>query len=95
MMCVFSRPTMWAGIRELFPEEYETFRQDEIRLGFTLDAKADLDTFVGDAPSCVCHEDPKALYQLTTGAFTVKDIRCTGEWRYPAGAFHGSEGGPC
>lgn len=95
MMCIFSRPTLWAGIRELFPDEYEAFRQDEIRLGFTLDTKVDLDTFVGDAPSCVYHGDPKALWQLVTGEFSPEDIRCAGEWKYPAGAFHGAEGGPC
>ena len=95
MMCIFSRPTLWAGIRELFPDEYEAFRQDEIRLGFTLDTKVDLDTFVGDAPSCVYHGDTKALLQLVTGEFSPGDIYCTGEWKYPAGAFHGAEGGPC
>ena len=95
MMCIFSRPTLWAGIRELFPEDYEAFRQDEIRLGFTLDTKMDLDTFVGEAPSCVCHDDPKALHQLVTGVYSVGDVYTTGTWNYPAGAFHGAEGGPC
>lgn len=95
MMCIFSRPTLWAGIRELFPADYEAFRQDEIRLGFTLDTKVDLDTFVGDAPSCVCHDDPKALHQLVSGEFNAEDIYTTGAWNYPAGAFRGAEGGPC
>lgn len=95
MMCIFSRPTLWAGIRELFPVDYEAFRQDEIRLGFTLDTKVDLDTFVGDAPSCVCRDDPKALHQLVSGEFNAEDIYTTGAWNYPAGAFRGAEGGPC
>lgn len=95
MMCIFSRPTLWAGIRELFPTEYEAFRQDEIRLGFTLDTKVDLDTFVGDAPSCVCHDNPRALHQLVSGEFAVGDVYTTGAWNYPAGAFRGAEGGPC
>lgn len=95
MMCIFSRPTLWAGIRELFPTDYEAFRQDEIRLGFTLDTKVDLDTFVGNAPSCVCRDDPKALHQLVSGEFNVADVYTTGIWNYPAGAFRGAEGGPC
>lgn len=49
----------WAGIRELFPEEFEAVKNDEERLGFTLDNKKDLEEYVGDAESCVCHA---ALY---------------------------------
>ena len=95
MMCIFGLPCQWAGIRELFPEEYEKVRQDEIRLGFTLDNKKDLDTYVGDAKSCVFHGDAKALHQLITGEFTTDDIYCSGTWDFPTGAFRGSEGGPC
>lgn len=95
MMCIFGLPRHWAGIRELFPEEYEKVRQDEIRLGFTLDNKKDLDAYVGGAKSCVCHCDPVALYQLVTGKFTAGDIYCAEPWEFPAGAFRGTEGGPC
>lgn len=95
MMCIFGRPTLWAGIRELFPEDYRAFRQAEIELGFTLDTKMDLDTFVGDAPSCVYHGDPKALRQLVTGVFYPEDVYTSSAWTFPAGAFHGAEGGPC
>lgn len=94
-LCIFGLPRHWAGIRELFPEEYEKVRQDEIRLGFTIDNKKDLDAFVGNAESCVYHGDPNALHQLVTGEFIVKDIYCTGAWDFPAGAFRGAEGGPC
>lgn len=92
--CIFSLPRHWAGIRELFPAEYEAIKQDEIRLKFTLDNKKPLDEFVGDAESCVYHGDPKALRQLVSGEFTKKDIYTT-SWDFPAGAFQGSEGGPC
>lgn len=95
MLCIFSLPSHWAGIRELFPAEYEAVRQDEIRLGFTLDNKKDLDSYVGDARSCVCHSDPRALHQLVSGDFSAEDVYCAGAWRYPAGAFHGAGGGPC
>lgn len=95
MMCIFSLPQHWAGIRELFPEEYEAVRQNEIRLGFTLDNKKALDEYVGNVESCVIHTDRKALHQLVTGEFTAGDIYQTKEWSYPAGAFKGSEGGPC
>lgn len=95
MCCIFSLPSHWAGIRELFPETYEAFRQDEIRLKFTLDNTKTLDEYVGDSESCVYYGNPKALTQLLTGKFSQTDIYQSGEWTYPAGAFKGSEGGPC
>ncbi len=94
-MCIFSTPKLFAGIRDLYPEEYAALRQDEIILGFTLDNKYDLDTFVGDTPSCVYHGDRRAIHNLVTGEFTQDDVYVKGDWMYPAGAFHGAEGGPC
>lgn len=94
-MCIFSTPPLFAGIREIYPEDYELLKQDEKILGFTLDNKCDLDTFVGDAKSCVYHGDVSAIHSLITGEFNKSDIYITGDWMYPAGAFHGSEGGPC
>ncbi|MDT4377354.1 phosphoadenosine phosphosulfate reductase family protein [Blautia coccoides] len=94
-MCIFSTPTLFAGIRELYPEDYELLKQDEKNLRFTLDNKCDLDTFVGEAKSCVYHSDIEALHSLITGEFKVSNIYVTGDWFYPAGAFHGAEGGPC
>ena len=94
-MCIFSTPKLFAGIRELYPEEYAALKQDERILGFTLDNKCDLDTFVGDAGSCVYHGDARAIHNLITGEFTLDDVYVKGEWKYPAGAFHGAEGGPC
>ncbi len=93
--CIFSTPPLFAGIRELYPEEFEKLRQDERILGFTLDNKCDLDTFIGDAESCVYHGDEAAIQSLVTGKFSPDDIYVKGTWMYPAGAFHGAEGGPC
>lgn len=93
--CIFSTPSLFAGFRELYPEEYEELKQDEEVLGFTLDNKCDLDAFVGNAQSCLYTKDKEAIESLLTGQFTVDDIFCKGEWKYPAGAFHGAEGGPC
>ena len=56
-MCIFSTPSLFAGIRELYPEDYALLKRDEQILGFTLDNKCDLDKFVGDAQSCICHGD--------------------------------------
>lgn len=94
-MCIFSTPKLFAGIRELYPEDYELLRKDEQILGFTLDNKCDLNTFVGDANSCVYHGDAQAIHSLVTGEFRTQDIYVRGAWQYPAGAFHGAEGGPC
>lgn len=94
-MCIFSTPTLFAGIKELFPDEYAALRKDEEILGFTLDNKKSLDEFVGDAKSCVYRGDEEALRAIMTGEFSVDDIFVKNKWMYPAGAFHGSEGGPC
>lgn len=50
---------------------------------------------IGDAKSCIYHGDLAALHSLINGEFSVEDIYVTGDWMYPAGAFHGAEGGPC
>lgn len=94
MMCIFSKKEQWAGIRELFPAEFERLANDEKILGFTMHIGMSLDEYVGDAKSCVCHDNPKALRQLVEGVFSPEDI-FTDDWVYPAGAFRGSEGGPC
>ena len=94
MMCIFSLPSHWAGIRELFSERFAEVEEDERVLGFTLDNKRPLAEYVGDAKSCVYHSDPRALYQLTSGNFSVSDVEQQ-EWIMPAGAFHGAAGGPC
>jgi len=94
MCCIFSLPTHWAGIRELFPKRYREFIQDESFLGFTLDNKKTLAEYVGDAASCVCRDNPEAIRQLVTGRFFPGDVY-TQNWQFPAGAFKGSAGGPC
>jgi 3'-phosphoadenosine 5'-phosphosulfate sulfotransferase (PAPS reductase)/FAD synthetase len=96
MMCIFSLPKHWAGIRELFPEEYEAVKHDEEVLDFTLDNKKTLDEYVGAADSCVNRASGKAIQQILTGVFDESDIYAEpGTWDFPAGAFGGSEGGPC
>lgn len=94
-MCIFSTPSLFAGIRELYPQEFELLQQDEKVLGFTLDNKCNLDTFIGNAVSCVYHGDQAAIHSILTGEFSVNDIFVTGDWKFPSGAFHGGEGGPC
>ena len=95
MCCIFSLPSQWAGIKELFQEEYSALCHDEVILGFTLDNKKTLNEFVGNAKSCVYNGDQKALTQLITGQFTHDDIYQNGEWKFPARAFKGTNGGPC
>lgn len=94
-MCIFSMPHHFAGIRELYPEEFEKLCKDEEILKFTLDNNKSLLEYVGDAKSCVYHGDKEALHSLITGEFSVDDVYVKGEWKFPAGAFHGAEGGPC
>ncbi|RGI88036.1 hypothetical protein [Anaerobutyricum hallii] len=94
-MCIFSTPKLFAGIRKLYPEEYQLLKHDEEILEFMLDNKCDLDTFVGNAKSCVYHGDEKAIRSLVTGEFSANDIYAKGQRMYPAAAFHGGEGEPC
>lgn len=93
-MCIFSTPSLFAGIKEIYPQEYEKLRQDETILGFTLDNKKCLDDFVGNARSCVYWQDRAAVHSIQTGMFSAEDFYVN-DWQYPAGAFHGSKGGPC
>ena len=46
MMCIFSTPRLFAGVKELFPDDYAALRHDEEVLGFTLDNKKNLDEFI-------------------------------------------------
>jgi 3'-phosphoadenosine 5'-phosphosulfate sulfotransferase (PAPS reductase)/FAD synthetase len=94
MMCIFSTPRLFAGVKELFPDAYASLRYDEEVLGFTLDNKKNLDEFIGDTPSCVCWNDKKAIHSILTGEFGTEDIY-TENWNYPVGAFHGADGGSC
>lgn len=94
MMCIFSTPRLFAGVKELFPDDYASLRHDEEVLGFTLDNKKNLDEFIGDTPSCVCWDDKKAIHSILTGEFGTEDIY-TENWNYPVGAFHGADGGSC
>ena len=94
-MCIFSTPELFAGIRKLYPEEYQLLKHDEEILEFMLDNKCDLDTFVGNAKSFVYHGDEKAIRSLVTGECSANDIYAKGQWMYPAAAFHGVEGEQC
>ena len=94
MMCIFSTPRLFAGIKELFPEEFAALRKDEEILGFTLDNKKNLDEYTKGAESCVCRKDSKALHSILTGEYSIDDVY-TENWDYPAGAFHGADGGSC
>ena len=93
-MCIFSTPRLFAGFKELFPDEFAELAHDEEVLGFTLDNKKCLNDFVGDAKSCVCWEDKAAIHSILTGEFIIDDIY-TNDWKYPVGAFHGADGGSC
>ena len=92
--CIFSTPPLMKGFSEIYPDEYAALRQDEETLGFTLDNKKNLDDFICGAKSCLNTSDQQALHSITTGEFSADDIFVK-EWKYPAGAFHGAEGGSC
>ncbi|WP_217506380.1 phosphoadenosine phosphosulfate reductase domain-containing protein [Paenibacillus xylanilyticus] len=95
--CIFSSPSHFAGIKEILPDYYENIVLAEIDLNFTLDNKLSLNEYVGNAPSCVQHNQQKAIHQLVTGEITPSDIILEDKekWTYPAGAFRHGIGGPC
>lgn len=93
-MCIFSTPRLFAGFRELFPEDFAELDRDEKVLGFTLDNKKNLKDFIGNTASCVCWNDKAAIKSILTGEFDVSDIYVK-KWKYPVGAFHGADGGSC
>lgn len=96
LACIFSLPCHMAGLKELFPERYKMLRETEIDLNFTIDNKKNLDEYIEGAVSCVYHGDADAIRQATTGEYAPAEIFCPpGLWQFPAGAFHGAEGGPC
>ena len=90
-MCIFSTPRLFAGVKELFPDDYAALRHDEEVLGFTLDNKKNLDEFIGDTKSCVCWDDRKAIHSILTGQITTDDIYIN-DSKYPDGAFQGAHG---
>jgi hypothetical protein len=92
--CIFSTPPLMKGFKEIYPVEYAALRQDEQRLGFTVDNRKNLDEFIAGAKSCLVPDDKQALHSIQTGEFSVRDI-FVDDWKYPAGAFHGAEGGSC
>lgn len=92
--CIYSSCSHWKGISELYPEEFQALCKDEEILHFTLDNKRSLPEMIKGAESCV-YPDPIALWHIKTGQYSAEDIETKGEWHYPAGAFHGTEGGPC
>ena len=93
-MCIFSTPRLFAGFKELFPDEFAALRHDEEVLGFTLDNKKNLEEFVRCAKSCVSWDDKAAIHSILTGEFETDDIYVE-NWKYPVGAFHGADGGSC
>jgi 3'-phosphoadenosine 5'-phosphosulfate sulfotransferase (PAPS reductase)/FAD synthetase len=96
MMCIFSLPKHWLGIKELFPQHFEEVVQDEKTLNFTLDNKKTLEEYIGGAESCLKTDDQEAIRQLKTGVFRPEDVFIPeNQWEFPVGAFGGSEGGPC
>lgn len=62
------------GFSEIYPDEYKELRDDEERLGFTLDNKKNLDDFICGAKSCLCLDDKQAVHSIKTGEFTLHQV---------------------
>lgn len=94
-MCIFSMPHHFQGIKEVLPGQFNQLVKQEKHLSFTVDNKKDLMTYIQGAKSCVLNKDPE-LIKLAQSKELPKDYVLNKElWKMPAGAFHGTEGGPC
>lgn len=96
--CIFSMPEHFAGARQLMPERFEKLVELENDLGFTLDNKKDLISYIGQAKSCVpSNIDGKMVEIIRTGIIPEDYIIVNGEdeWELPVGAFKGAKGGAC
>lgn len=96
--CIFSMPEHFAGARQLMPERFEKLVKLEKDLGFTLDNKKDLISYIGQATSCVPPNiNGKILEIIRTGIVPKDYIIVNGEdeWELPVGAFKGAKGGAC
>lgn len=93
-MCIFSMPCHFKGISEVLPDRFKQLKKLENELGFTLDNKRDLDRYIEGAVSCISNRDEILIRYIQEG-FLPKEYIYMRNWELPAGAFHGSEGGPC
>lgn len=93
-VCILSTPRLFKGFSELFPHDFAELRHDEEILGFTLENKKNLEQFIESAESCVVKDDKQALHSILTGKFRKNNV-IVDVWKYPAGAFHGADGGSC
>lgn len=97
--CVFSTPDLWAAMREIAPDRFSALEEMEARLNFTIDPKLSLGAKADKGtPRLPIHDPNYQTYldwALGRKPFTAADaIVKIAKWELPAGAFHGSAGGP-
>jgi 3'-phosphoadenosine 5'-phosphosulfate sulfotransferase (PAPS reductase)/FAD synthetase len=96
--CIFNGKSHWKGVSEIYPEMFQQMIDAERDLQFTLDNEMDLNTYVGDAQSCIDYSNRRAMEQVIKGEFHPEEVFVPiGQaWEFPSGAFRTStEGGPC
>jgi len=96
--CIFLQPSAWRAFQEIYPERFAKLVQLERRLGFTIDNKKDLISYVGNSKSCIPEDiDLNIIKMLRTGV-VPDDYISLGRgdrWILPSGAYSGNENGPC
>lgn len=93
--CVFSSPDLWAMMREIAPERFNSLVRMEKELNFTIDHKHTLEEMASMGSIDRLPKEwrtSKYVKMALEGHFTVDDF-FTEKWELPAGAFRGSEGG--
>jgi 3'-phosphoadenosine 5'-phosphosulfate sulfotransferase (PAPS reductase)/FAD synthetase len=95
-LCIFSMPQHFKGVKELMPERFDKLVEVEKELGFTVVHKMDLNTYIGQAESCVPKDLEKSTLDIIRTGIVPKDyvlLKEGEEWKLPSGAYKGCEGG--
>lgn len=80
----------YSALPEKEKEAARAFSMD----GFSIEkANGEWVTFYNDEGNNYERINRTIMHEI--GEFSVEDIYVTGDWMYPAGTFHGAEGGPC
>lgn len=92
--CIFSTPDLWHMLREIDPEGFKQISEMEKELGFTIDNSLSVEEMANRGKSRIPPDAQRYVEMALGKEFSPKDV-FVDNWKMPAGAFHGAEGGPC
>lgn len=96
--CIFLQPSAFKGFSEIYPERFSKLILLEKQLGFTVDNKKDLVSYVGNSKSCIPKDIDDYIMKMLRTGIVPKDFLTVADgerWVLPRGAYTGNENGPC